>query len=112
MQTPFGLSGLDQSDRGFRARTPALQKSDRAVALIDADENYRRRLAMYEEGATFDSAPRVIAHATLRPPPTRASGLFAGEELPSDGPSTLRIILTLGLAGVFGWLLVQVRASR
>ena len=50
---PLELAGLDQGDEGFRARTPGLLRSDRAAALVDRDENYRRRLALYDSQASY-----------------------------------------------------------
>jgi len=50
---PLLVVGLEQDDNSFRDRAPALFASDRAPLQVDADENYRRRLSMYEETALF-----------------------------------------------------------
>jgi len=52
---PLSLSGLDQGDEGFRVRTPMLLHSDGAVANVDQDELYQRRLALYGGGTSFTS---------------------------------------------------------
>ena len=83
-ETPIELVGVEQSDNSFRERTPALQRSDRAAALVDREENYRRRIAMYA-GESFhqplslaappDSATRPVAPPRpirTAPPPAEA----------------------------------------
>jgi hypothetical protein len=54
---PVELIGLDEGDATFRTRTPLLANSDQAVILVDAEENYARRLAMYETGERFHAPP-------------------------------------------------------
>ena len=51
--------GISEGDNDFRAQTPALQKSAGEVAMVDIEELRERALAMYAEGATFDSPPRI-----------------------------------------------------
>jgi len=86
---PLALAGLDQGDEGFRARTPALLRSDRATALVDPDENYRRRLALYEDRASFHH-PLPVA----RPPedpgttPRRAEAPRPVEAATETSPSS------------------------
>lgn len=50
---PLDVIGLEEGDNGFRQRTPILEQSDRAVAMVDPDENRRRRLAMYSDRGSF-----------------------------------------------------------
>jgi hypothetical protein len=50
---PLKLVGLEQGDHDLRSSTPALAQSDRAVAIVNADENYKRTLAMYDQGASY-----------------------------------------------------------
>ncbi len=110
--TPIEISGLDQGPVGFRGRTPALLKADRTVALVDANENYDRRLAMYEQGARFDTGPRVVALETLQPvQPTRPvapSTALDEEPLAESAAGTL---LLCGLAAGLGLLLVARRGA-
>lgn len=61
-EDPLELRGVDQGPDGFRSGTPALQRADVSVAMVDADELRRRRLAMYEDGTRFDS-PVVLRAA-------------------------------------------------
>ena len=39
---PLTIVGLEQAGRDLRSGTPALEQSDRAVALVDPEENRRR----------------------------------------------------------------------
>ena len=55
------LVGREQGDNDLRSGTSALAKSDRATAPVDIDELYQRRLAMYDEGATFQDAGQAAA---------------------------------------------------
>lgn len=50
---PLVIVGIEQGDNDIRSRTPVLGQSDRAATFVNPDENYRRTLAMYDEGATF-----------------------------------------------------------
>lgn len=54
---PLTIVGAEQGGNDIRSRTPILARSDRIATLVDPDENYRRTIAMYEEGASFRSAP-------------------------------------------------------
>lgn len=54
-ENPLALRGVDQGPDGFRSGTPALQRGDVKIAMVDAEELRNRRLAMYEGGARFDS---------------------------------------------------------
>jgi hypothetical protein len=55
---PLKLIGVEQNENDIRSSTPALKQSDRAVTIVNADENYKRTLAMYDKGAKF-GAPLV-----------------------------------------------------
>lgn len=57
---PLTLVGREQGDNEVRSKTPALAKSDRAAALVDFDENYRRTLAMYESHTMFHAPLPVV----------------------------------------------------
>jgi len=87
--------GVEQGDNEIRSRTPALERSDRAAAQVDVDELRERRLAMYQSGARFHSAPpssgdsagepatndarrtRTVAPPVIAPEPTTMSWGFA-----------------------------------
>lgn len=68
---PLDVSGLEEGDNDFRARTPILQQSTRTPTLVDRDENRRRRLAMYYGGERFNAPlPLAVASAgTIRSAP-------------------------------------------
>jgi len=58
---PIELRALDQSADGFRKGTPALQRADTSVALVDSAELRNRRLAMYATGARYDKPVPIAA---------------------------------------------------
>ena len=94
--SPLEVIGLEHGDNGFRERTPALESSDRAVAVLDAGEAYQRRLALYERGVSFERAPRVVRRAMLLPP-------VAGPNTsPPGGPVEVRAPAARVLPWVFG----------
>ena len=64
--SPLDLRGIEEDGNDFRARTPALARASRTMAMVDADENYRRRREMYESGARF-SAPHIVIATGGRP---------------------------------------------
>ena len=117
-QSPaLALGGLEQGDNDMRGRTPALQNSDRAVALLDPEENYRRRLALYDQGATFASAPRVVASAVVRTPaahPARSAGPQSSAAFESEArpPSFVALGLPTGIVMLLLVLLMRARERR
>jgi len=66
-EDPLKLRGIDQGPDGFRSGTPALQRADVSVAMVDTDELRKRRLAMYEGNTSYDTpvATRTEAPAEL-----------------------------------------------
>lgn len=50
---PLLVVGLEQGGNSFRESAPALLHSDREPLLVDAAENHRRRISMYEDSASF-----------------------------------------------------------
>lgn len=75
---PLDLVGLEEGDNSFRHRTPILEQSDRAVAMVDLDENYRRRLAMYSDQGSF-TEPLPITRAVR-------SASILGSRTPAKAP--------------------------
>ncbi len=59
------IRGIAMGANDFLASTPALRSEPTAVELVAAEEAHARRIAMYNDGARFDSAPsqgpRLIA---------------------------------------------------
>ena len=45
---PLEVVGLEDADNDIRSRTPALERSDRQAAVVDLEELYDRKLALYE----------------------------------------------------------------
>ncbi|MEM7305769.1 MAG: hypothetical protein AAF682_03820 [Planctomycetota bacterium] len=87
---PTVIVGIEQEDNSFRDRTPALYQSDRQPELLDPEENYRRRLAMYTEGASFHRPPsRADGPAGPGPADDEATTTPAARAESSD-PSLLR----------------------
>ena len=79
--------GTSQGDNDFRAMTPALRNSAGEVAMVDIGELRARALAMYEEGATFDSPPRTRSirtpalNSNYAKPVQPSAGLVLGGDL-------------------------------
>ncbi|MFT7670481.1 MAG: hypothetical protein ACI8X5_003190 [Planctomycetota bacterium] len=66
--TPLELVGIEEGSNEFRSKTPLLAGADKSSVQIDADENYKRRLAMYDRGETFDTPlPRVNPSPVFAP---------------------------------------------
>jgi len=53
---PMEIVGLSQGDNDFRARTPALQKSDMRSAQVDLEQLRERMLAAYSGKSNFSTA--------------------------------------------------------
>ncbi len=113
---PLKIVGLEQGGNAIRSGTSMLAQSDRAVALVNTDENYRRTLAMYEDDATFHQplsllsppAPAMSdATAGIGPASSRTAAPVAGDAIGSDWPW----VLGLGLVAlVMIWM--QKRGAR
>jgi hypothetical protein len=73
-----------------------LEHTDWSVDLVDTEELYLSRLAMYGEGVALRQAPRVIGSAIL-PPPTAKEPSRAGP-LGVDEPALVSRGLSWGLA--------------
>ncbi len=50
---PLVLVGREQDGNGFRDRVPALVEASKPPVMVDADELYARRRAIYEKGAKY-----------------------------------------------------------
>jgi len=99
-ENPLEISGLDNGPDGYRSASPALLASDMAVARVDQDEARRRRLAMYENGATFASAiPRVDEKGRRVPSTRKKATAAAPKEEPSSSGSLLLPIAAVVLLG-------------
>ncbi len=102
-ELPVELVGIEQGDNSFRARTPALERSDRAVARVDEEALRERRLAILA-GESFDATPlpQVADAAPPAPAPRR--------ELPAAPPESggWRVPAVIG---VFALLLAWVGRS-
>jgi len=100
---PLDLRALDQSEEGFRSGTPALLRADVSVARVDAGELRKRRLAMYEKGAHFDTpvAAPVASSASNEEQPVQPTPAAPDEPRDDDsgGPAKKAWILCFGVAG-------------
>jgi hypothetical protein len=87
---PLKVVGLEQDGHDLRSGTPVLQQTDHAVAMVNPDENRRRALAMYGEGASFHEPlpSRSQAWSTF-PEGTPASVGFAHSSGAGGAPSPL-----------------------
>ena len=104
---PLRLSGLDQGDGGFRARTPALLRSDRSATLIDEAESYRRRIAMYERGASYSKPPAACARLLPAPEPRSPAEKASIEE--GVGPDAGSLILAAALFAALVALILKIK---
>jgi hypothetical protein len=55
--SPLSIVGLEQAENALRAGTPALARTDGAVAFVDVEELRQRKIAMYEQHASFHLPP-------------------------------------------------------
>ncbi len=94
------IIGMEEGDNHFRDKTPALMNSDRKPALVDTDELYDRKRAMFEEGARFHTALPVVGKA---PAPGKAPSLLPGPKpAKEEGRADwLKYLVLLGGAGAF-----------
>lgn len=112
---PLTIVGLEQGGNDIRSRTPILANSDRIAAHVDPDDNYRRTIAMYDEGASFHSAPASSMRAgpSLASPGGASRSARAGAPAqaaaaaPSEGRSEWPWVLGFGaclFAGLWLWM--------
>jgi len=116
-ELPIKLIGLEEGDNSFRNRTPILEQSDRVFTTVDSDENYRRKLAMYETGQSF-SYPLPIAGSMVSVLNTGSqttqekNSLLkgkGGEDIPGWGVWRWLLLLTL-IALFVGFIMSKRRA--
>lgn len=102
-ELPIELVGIEQGDNDFRKRTPALERSDRAIARVDEEALRERRLAILA-GESFDASPlpQVIEAAPV-PPAARREVPVAP---PESGGWRMPVVI-----GVFALLLAWVGRS-
>jgi len=101
------LVGLEQGTNSFRSATPALSMGNIAPKLIDPEELYRSRMAMYGEPG-FEAPPPDQAATRAR----RAPADPAAAETPDTGLSVGTIVLSVTLLGAGVIVLRRVRAAR
>jgi hypothetical protein len=54
--TPLELKGNEQGSHRFRGNTPGLEHSTNRATRVDAELNYARRIAMYDQGKVYHAA--------------------------------------------------------
>lgn len=85
---PLKIVGLEQGGNNIRASTPMLEQSDRVAAMVNPDENYRRTIAMYEDGATFQQPLAMLSPAPTTSDATPAIGHVRGGQVANDASSS------------------------
>jgi hypothetical protein len=106
---PLRIVGIEQEENAIRARTPALERSDRRVALVQEDELRERKLAMFS-GATLRVAPSRVEEPRERksrrrePAPARP-GRDALEE--GSGTGWLPLAFGAALVGLVVWFVLR-----
>lgn len=93
---PLTVVGVEQQGNDIRTRTPALARSDRYTACVDVDEHYHRTLAMYESGASFQSA--------LRPGPGVEARKRSLRPLRGHSPSVGNESAAIGASNAWPWI--------
>lgn len=110
---PLALVGVEQGGNDARARTPALANSVHTATPIDADENYRRTLAMYESGARFHVPLALAEPDATRAPAAPRNAPSAPAPAPAEASSRLPWIGAALLAlGLLAWSFVRFAAPR
>jgi|GEM_PF-2610224 len=104
---PHDLVGIEEGGNGFRERTPLLVGADTSAVQVDPEENYRRRLALYEDRASFHTPLPRAGGSAARGTGGRASAQTPADAAPPSGaglPFSLILWLALAiLAGTLGW---------
>lgn len=107
IKSPIELIGLEEGDNEFRSATPLLEEADRSEILVDTDENYRRRLAMYEEGAVFNRPLNTASgRSAWASDSERSSTRPSAESEPADdgfGFGFVFFVALISLATTLGW---------
>jgi len=83
---PLKIRGIAQGANDFLAKTPALRGGPTEVELVASQDAHQRRLAMYEGGTRFNTAPRSSPRMTASDPGIPDSVRDPGE--PDSGPPT------------------------
>ncbi len=91
------IRGIAHDSNDFLANTPALRGGPTKAELVAAEDARERRLAMYEDGKRFDSAPRRDIQMSASDPgipmaadaPGDPGSHPPGEEQDDDSPSKL-----------------------
>jgi hypothetical protein len=97
------LSGRKDGEKGFRSRTPLLNKARGRGRKVDLDVLKSRKLAMYEEGVVFhDWVPFVEPNPEpLLPKDTKKV------EVKDKGVAWWKVLASVGLlaiSGIFAWI--------
>jgi hypothetical protein len=96
---PVRVIGNEELDNDFRSRTPRLGTNTEPPVLLDEDQAYLRRLAMFERRASFSSAIPAAPWSEHYVDPGRekldqgATHPNAEPELDGDDPMGLLLIL-------------------
>lgn len=100
------IVGIEEGGNDIRSRTPALANSDRAAAVIDPDESYHRALALYTDGARFQSAPPTVGEPKVYTPKVKVSHPVEAQDADSSkGPSWIWALggVTSAIFGAWGY---------
>jgi len=116
---PIELVGNKDGDEGLRVRTPVLSQSNQNTVQVDVEANYKRRLAMYAEGARFHAPLALAAVSASEASPASRAPRYAepanatspGEVVP-DEPSDFRFYLNCFLASIAVMLGVHLVRTR
>lgn len=106
---PLDISGIEEGDNDFRARTPLLKQTTGEITRVDRQENRRRKLAMYEGRKSFTTPLAIVASAPISRS-TRAvapAQAVADAEIPKEDPGGMaQWLFALIGAGIAGSILL------
>lgn len=98
---PLTVVGSEQEDNSFRDRTPSLMNAEKVAVLVDEDEAYRRRMAMYNSGARFDAGPpihsRVYSNEPDREAPRHEVAKRKAPKPVESGDGNLALVSGMGM---------------
>jgi len=102
---PLDISGIEEGDNDFRARTPILKQSTGEITRVDPQENRRRRLEMYAGRKSFATPLAVMSSAPISRRAPAVTENATAEQVPTEDDESSAVaqwlfaLIGAGLAG-------------
>lgn len=109
---PIRIIGLEETGNSFRDRTPLLEQCDHVATMVDVEELYRRKRALYEEGGRFPSPLPVPSGAPAAGEPPGEKPPVSPAPPPARESSWSRAIVRWILPGGLFLILAGLMAVR